>query len=108
VPVGDRLVDQGPQPLGRLQLRAIRRQERQCDPVRDGQVLGAVPAGVVQHEHDVALAAGAGLLGEAGKQGLEQGLGQAGGPAQILRISLRNHTASPLVGWTNAVTCSHW
>ena len=77
VPVGDRLVDQGPEMLGRLQLRAVGRQEHQADPLGDGQALRSVPAGVVQHEDDMAFSAGTGLPREAGEQRLEEGLGKA-------------------------------
>ncbi len=63
----------------RAEARAIRWQERQRDPVRHGQVLGSVPARVVEHEHDVAFAPCASLLREAGEQGLEEGLAQAVG-----------------------------
>src|SRR5215207_8272680 len=77
VPVGDRLVDQGPEMLGRLRFRAVGRQEDEADPLGDGQALGPVPAGVVEHEDDVALAPGAGFPREAGEQRLEEGLGEA-------------------------------
>src|SRR3954471_18037204 len=36
-----------------------------------------MPAGVVEHEDDAALAAGAGLAREGGEQGSEEGLGEA-------------------------------
>jgi hypothetical protein len=58
-----------------------------------------VPAGVVEHEDDVAPSARTGLPGEGGEQRLEEGLRQAGA---------RYQTVSPLVGWTKATTCSHW
>ena len=89
VPVGDGLVDQGPQTLGRLQLRAAGRQEHQADPLGDGQALRSVPAGVVQHEDDVAFPAGAGLPREAGEQRLEEGLGKAAAeiPADIPQMA---------------------
>src|SRR3712207_6915124 len=43
--------DQGPETLGRLQLRAVGRQEHQADPLGDGQALRSVPAGVRSEEH---------------------------------------------------------
>src|SRR3712207_6417997 len=76
--VGDRLVDQGPEMLGRLQFRGIGWQEHQADPVWHGEALGAMPAGVVEHEHDVAPPARPGLPREGGEQRLEEGLRQAG------------------------------
>src|SRR5918997_3127337 len=77
VPVDDGLVDQGPEVLGRLRLRTVGRQEDEADPLGDGQVFGAVPTGVVEHEDDVALAPGAGLPGEGGEQFGEERLRQA-------------------------------
>src|ERR687894_3044955 len=53
------------------------RQEDEPDPVRDVQALGPMPARVVEHEDDAALAARAGLPREAGEQRLEEGLGEA-------------------------------
>ncbi len=58
VPIDDRLVDQGPEMLGRLQLRTVGRQEDEADPLGDDQTFGAMPARVVEHEDDVALAPG--------------------------------------------------
>src|SRR3712207_8726466 len=71
--VDHRLVDQRPEMLGRLQFRRIRRQEDEADPVGDGDTLEAVPAGVVEHQDDVALSTRAGLPGEGGEQGREEG-----------------------------------
>src|SRR3712207_9121728 len=53
--VDHRLVDKGPEMLGRLQFRRVRRQEHQADPVGDGNAFEAVPAGIVEHQDDVAL-----------------------------------------------------
>ena len=50
-----------PEMLGRLQLRAIGRQEDEADPVRDGQAPWSVPAGIVEHEDDAALSSSTGL-----------------------------------------------
>jgi hypothetical protein len=79
VPIGDGLVDQGPEVFGRLKLRPGGRQEHQADAVGDGQAHGAVPAGVVEHEHDAARAPRPGLLCEGGQRGGEERLRQAGG-----------------------------
>lgn len=78
MPIDDGLVDQGPEMLSRLKLGRIGRQEDEADPVRDGQALGSVPARIVEHKDDAALAPGAGLAGEGGKQGGKEGLGEAG------------------------------
>src|ERR687897_1758280 len=53
------------------------RQEDEPDPVRDVQALGPMPARVVEHEDDAALAARAGLAREGGEQCGEEGLGEA-------------------------------
>ena len=78
VPIDDRPVDMDPQSFGRLQFRRVGRQVKEPDSIGHCQVLLAVPAGIIQHQDDDALMAGASLLGEQGKQGLEQPLGNAG------------------------------
>ena len=78
VPVGDRFVHRGPQPLGRLEFRAVRGLEHEGDALWHGQVLRAVPAGVVQRQEDVALALGADRAGELGQRHLEERPVQAG------------------------------
>ena len=60
-----------------------------------------MPARVVEHEDDAALAPGAGLAGEAGEQGGEEGLREAA-------AEIPDRLASPLVGCTKAATWSHW
>ncbi len=77
VPIDDRLVHQGPEVLGRLEFGGIGRQEDQADPVRNREAFGSMPAGVVEHEDDAALAACPGLAGEAGEQFGKEGLGEA-------------------------------
>jgi len=67
VPVGDRLVDQGSEMLGRLRFRAAGRQEDEADLVGNERAPGSVPARVVEHEDDVALAPGVGHPREAGE-----------------------------------------
>jgi hypothetical protein len=77
VPIDDRLVHQGPEMLGGLKLGGIGRQEDESYPVGDVQAHGPMPARVVQHEDDAALAACAGLAGEGGEQCGEEGLREA-------------------------------
>jgi hypothetical protein len=55
VPVDERLVAQGPQALGRLQLGGVARQVDEPEAVGNRQVRLGVPAGVVEHGHDPAL-----------------------------------------------------
>src|SRR4051794_8554796 len=57
---------------------AIGWQEDQADPIGDGQAFGSMPAGVVEHEDDAAVAARASLAGEGGEQFGKEGLGEAG------------------------------
>ena len=77
MPIDDWLVHHWPEMLRGLEFGRIGRQEDEADPVGDGQVLGSMPARVVEHEDDAALAAGAGLTGEEGEQFGEEGLGEA-------------------------------
>src|SRR5215204_2534182 len=100
MPIGDRLIHQRPETFGGLELRPVGRQEDEADPVRDGQVFGAMPARVVEHEDDAAPTARAGLAREGGERFGEEGLGEAA--AEI------PDRPSPLVGCTKATTCSHW
>jgi hypothetical protein len=74
--IGDRLIHQRPEMLRGLEFGRVGRQEDEADPIGDGQVLGSMPAGIVEHEDDAALAAGAGLTGEEGEQFGEEGLGE--------------------------------
>ena len=78
MPIGDRLIHQRPEMLGRLEFGGIGWQEDQADPLGDGQAFGAMPAGVVEHEDAAAVAAGAGLAREGGEQFGKEGLGEAG------------------------------
>ena len=61
VAVGERLIQDGPQVLGRLQFGRVARQVDEPDPIRDGQVRLSVPAGVVEPEYDDALPSRPGL-----------------------------------------------
>jgi hypothetical protein len=64
--IGQRLVDHGPEMLGRLEFRGIGWQELQADTFGDDQILGDVPTGAVEHEDDQIVRAGADLPGEGG------------------------------------------
>ncbi len=63
VPVGDRLVDVGPQGFCRLEFRRLGRQVDEPDALGNGERRG-VPTGTVEDEKDDPLASGAGLAGE--------------------------------------------
>ena len=78
VPIDDGLVDQRPEALGGLQLRTVGRQEDEPDAVRHGEPGLGVPAGIVEHQDDDALASGAALAREGGEQRLEEPLIDAG------------------------------
>lgn len=69
--VGQRLVSQGPEPLGRLDFWRIGRQEHQLDPFWYLQVLGDVPARLVEYQNDVLVGAGADLPGKRCEKGAE-------------------------------------
>jgi hypothetical protein len=77
VPIDDRLIHQRPEMLGGLEFGRVGRQEDEADPLGDDQTLGSMPAGIVEHENDAALAAGAGLTGEGGEQFGEERLREA-------------------------------
>src|SRR3954453_3247644 len=99
--VHDRLVEHGPEALGRLQLGCVGRQVDEPDPVRDGQVRLGVPTGIVEHEHDGALAPGPGLVGEGGQKRGEERLGDARReiPDRLAREGRRGgREVGPLVG----------
>ena len=46
-------IGERPQMLSGLEFGRIRRQEEQVDVVGHAQALGAVPAGPIQHQHDL-------------------------------------------------------
>ena len=77
VPIDDWLIHQGPEVLGRLEFGGIGRQEDQADPIGDGLAFESMPAGVVEHEDDAALAACPGLARKGGQQCGEEGFGEA-------------------------------
>lgn len=77
VAVDQRLVDEGPKMFGGLQLGTVGRLEHEPNAVRDGEVLGSMPAGVVELKHDALLAAGADRLGEIDEDRLEHLLADA-------------------------------
>src|SRR5215210_3244362 len=100
MPIDDRLVHQRPEPLGGLELRTVGWQEDEADSVRNGQALGAMPARVVEHEDDAALATRAGLAREGGEQFGEEGLREAAAEVPDRLAAGRLHKGSnvqPLV-----------
>lgn len=66
--VDERLIDERPQVLGRLELGAVGRLIDESDAVGHWEVFRAVPAGIVEGENNDALAPGAGLP----REGFEQ------------------------------------
>ena len=77
MPIDDWLIHQGPEMLRGLEFGRVGRQEDEADPLGDDQALGSMPAGIVEHENDAALAARAGLAREGGEQFGEEGLREA-------------------------------
>lgn len=53
--IGQRLVGERPEMLGRLQFWRVGRQKEQMNALRDGDLLAGVPAGTVEHQQDVFL-----------------------------------------------------
>ena len=72
-PVGDGLVGERPETLGRLQFGCVGGQEAELDAVRQPQLAADVPACVVEHEDDGLVWPGAGIAGEGVEHLLEQG-----------------------------------
>jgi hypothetical protein len=70
--VGEGGIGQRPEVLGRLQLGGIGRQEEQVDVLRHVHLGTRVPAGAVQHQHDLLARAGADLPREGLQLGLEE------------------------------------
>ena len=81
-------IRQGPQMLGRLQLGRIRRQEEQVKSFRDAERLAGMPAGAIEHQHNVFLFASSYSLGEM-LQGQGKDVGIHGGQEQPLGVSGR-------------------
>ena len=59
--VGEWLVEDGPEVLGRLQFGGVWGQVDEPEALRDGQVGRGVPAGAVEPEHDDAIPSRPGL-----------------------------------------------
>src|SRR5437588_10257759 len=68
VPVDEWLVDKRPKMLGGLQFRTVGGLVDQSDAIWDGQIFRAVPARIVEHENDDAVAPSGGLPGERPEQ----------------------------------------
>jgi hypothetical protein len=77
VPIDDRLVDEPPEVLGRLEFGGVGWQVDEPYALGNGQAGLCVPAGTVEQQDDRALFAGAGFLREQGEQALEERLGDA-------------------------------
>ncbi len=71
--VGDHLVGQRPQALGRLKFGRVRRQEHHFDALRDFQILRDLPASPVEHEDHALVRTGTNLAGEGRQELAEQG-----------------------------------
>ena len=57
--ISERLVDEHPKVLGWLQLGTVGGLEDEADTIGHGQVLWAVPAGIVELKHDALVVTGA-------------------------------------------------
>ena len=64
VAVGDRLVEVGPQRLGRLELGGVGRRVDEAEALGDREAGGAAPSGVVEYQHDDPVPPCAGLARE--------------------------------------------
>src|SRR6187200_973640 len=66
--VGEWLIEDGPEVFSRLKLGRVWGQVDQPDPIRHDQVRCAVPAGVVENEHDDAIPSRPSLTGKQRQQ----------------------------------------
>ncbi len=96
--VSERLIQDGPEVLGRLPLRGVSGQVDEPEALGHDQVGRGVPAGVIEPEPDEALASRPRL---SGKQGQERGEERLGPPFDT------DQKVSPVAGNTKAVTYSH-
>jgi hypothetical protein len=69
--IGERLVDERPKVLGRLQFRALGWLEDEADTIGDGQVLRTMLARIVELKHDALLGPRADRLGKIGENAFE-------------------------------------
>src|ERR687886_1852132 len=99
VPVGNWFIDQRPAPLGGLELGRVGRQENQRDPVGHDQALGTMPSGVVEQRM---------MCRSRPAPTCRATLASSASKSRLLSPVERYQTASPVVGWTKPVTCSHW
>ena len=77
VAVDERLIQDGPQVFGRLELGRVAGQVDETDPIRHDQVGLGVPASVVEPEHDDALASCPGLARKQRQERFKERLGDA-------------------------------
>src|SRR3954454_7461457 len=75
--VCERLIQNRPEVLSRLELGRVRGQVGEPDPIWHGQVRRGVPAGAVEPEHDDAIPSRPGLAGKQGQERGEERLGDA-------------------------------
>ena len=96
--VGERLVEDGPEVLGRLEFGRVARQVDEPETLRHDQVRFGVPAGVVENEHDDALPSRPSLRANSASNAAKNGLDTPFDTYQ---------TVSPEIGCTKAVTYNH-
>jgi hypothetical protein len=95
VSVDDGLLDVGPQCLGRLEFGRVGWEMDEAEAIGHGEAGRAVPAGVVEHEHDDPLRPGARPAGEERERVLDVARGKT--PVE------RCQKLSPVAGETKAV-----
>jgi hypothetical protein len=66
--VDERLIDKGPEALGRLEFRAAWRLIDEPDAVWDWKIFRTMPAGIIKLQNDDAIATGTGLTCKGGEQ----------------------------------------
>ena len=91
--VDQRLIDEGPQVLGRLQFGRVRREEYQMEALRHRKQRAGVVAGLIAHEHNA--------LGRASAHRGSEGLP---GDAHHGGVDRRGELPGAEAGWTKAST----
>jgi hypothetical protein len=71
--VGQRLIGEGPQTLGRLEFRGVGGQGHQFNPLGDTEVRAGMPARLVEGKQDVLIRTGSDLAGKVGEREIEGG-----------------------------------
>ena len=104
--IGERFVNERPQVFSRLQFRAVGWLKNEADAVGHDQVLWAVPAGIVELQHDALAGSGTDGLGKIGEDEFELVLSRAKPPEKpaVLVPSRKSSQAADHLDFRLALT----